>query len=721
MFVDNPELICKAIIRSTDGIRRFCSKLCSECTTQRHFDDDEDNPTVDRASVVEGAILIVPRKGQALESPCAMRHWFSDDEFAKMMDRKKKIVVWSEWFGLRATEAQIMEEAKSGGLMDDGDEEEWEEVASSPRISVETVEEGREDLLSPKSAGLSEAAAKLPQTVEVKKEGMLLKPTRLMSLENYLVENGAEGLSPELLSSLNEIVKDWAKVQENFETIASHLADQSKLQGLLKQTLEETLKLTDDKFKKLDTKAGLLYASIGRNTNSSNDGELSVWSAIRGLQLEIKGLGGSLDKLDQALSAEAARRAAELDMVNKLLPTISGDCDQQLQTFRDQYANRMSTLHHILTSLTNRLSALEAGPTVGPHHGATYHGRSYDEVIADLERGLRDLDQAFSKNELQRLQVELQSLQAQVQQFVNGAPGGISHATPSRHGGTPASPGNSWDHLAANAGLRASSAGVTWVPSLTAHVTQPVVPNPYYDIPDLVPQIQDLSAQVKKLSERNGSSTCDFGRWVFNSDRDVSTFLERTNMEIGWAVDLFSALVAMASGKRTGRSLADDFWSASRIGSTNLRNNLLAAMSSDRPACLFGDDGNGKAKSMTEGMARVKSHNDWAATAEPYRNTLERDLNGFLLGVNGAMPAEESIRDPNELEGVQFAKHLIMLVRAQWSALIGFIDTSYIELRFRATSRKNCRGYWWAGSLPQCLTKCYRFALPPCFLMTQLR
>ena len=222
--MENPEIICKAIIGSTDGINRFCTKLCSECTIQRNFDEDGDNPTVERATVPEGAILIVPRKGQALEKPVVLRAWFQDDEFARLMDMKKKIVVWFDWFGLRAAESQAREDAKEGGLMDEDEEGEWEEVSSSPRISVETVEEGHEDLLSPKSAGLEKVAANLPETVEVKKEGMLLQPTRLVSLENYLVENGAEGLSPELLASLNEIVKDWAKIQANFfETIASHL------------------------------------------------------------------------------------------------------------------------------------------------------------------------------------------------------------------------------------------------------------------------------------------------------------------------------------------------------------------------------------------------------------------------------------------------------------------------------------------------------------------
>lgn len=155
-------------------------------------------------------------------------------------------------------------------------------------------------------------------------------------------------------------------------------------------------------------------------------------------------------------------------------------------------------------------------------------------------------------------------------------------------------------------------------------------------------------------------------------------------MEIGWLIDLFTALVAMITGKQTGRGLADDYWSAARIGSTNLRNNLLAAMSSDRPACLFGDNGHGRAKPLTEGMARVKSHNEWAATAEPYRNSLERDLNGFILGVLGAMPSEEDIRDPDELEGVQLAKYLTEQVRSHWASFVSFIDSSYIELKFRA-------------------------------------
>ena len=202
MFVADLRLYCRAVIGSTNGNRRFCTKLSSLCAVRSHTDDDPpNNPVIDRVEIPAGTLLIAHCKGQALERPQAMRSWFTDEELNKALVMKQKVDVWKEWFDFRARDAQVKEENRQNRMTDDEDEE-WEEVVPSPRVTIEDVNESREDLMSPKSAGLSEVAAKLPKNLEIKTDGIFLKPTKLESLLKFMVDNGEAGLSPELLASL---------------------------------------------------------------------------------------------------------------------------------------------------------------------------------------------------------------------------------------------------------------------------------------------------------------------------------------------------------------------------------------------------------------------------------------------------------------------------------------------------------------------------------------
>ena len=199
MFVADSRLYCRAVIGITNGNRRFCTKLSNLCSVRSHTDEDPNNPVVERVEILAGTLLIAQPKGQALELPQAMRSWVTEEELNKALVMKQKVDVWKEWFDFR--EAQVKEENRQNRMADD-DNDEWEEVLPSPRVTIEDVNESREDLMSPKSAGLSEVAAKLPKNVEIKTDGIFLKPTKLESLLKFMVDNGEAGLAPKLLASL---------------------------------------------------------------------------------------------------------------------------------------------------------------------------------------------------------------------------------------------------------------------------------------------------------------------------------------------------------------------------------------------------------------------------------------------------------------------------------------------------------------------------------------
>ena len=50
-----------------------------------------------------------------------------------------------------------------------------------------------------------------------------------------------------------------------------------------------------------DIKTSFLQARLGRNDEDPAEQGMSVWDAIRGVKLDIRGIGGSLDKAEHSL------------------------------------------------------------------------------------------------------------------------------------------------------------------------------------------------------------------------------------------------------------------------------------------------------------------------------------------------------------------------------------------------------------------------------------
>jgi hypothetical protein len=175
------------------------------------------------------------------------------------------------------------------------------------------------------------------------------------------------------------------------------------------------------------------------------------------------------------------------------------------------------------------------------------------------------------------------------------------------------------------------------------------------------------------LEARTSGEGYASGDHVFNSESSVSEWLLAENVpNAGCFWDLFSVLACMSPKRQRGKEKADETYSAKRINSTQLDNDLLAAMTHERPDVLYAKRVGGELGALEDGFVGCPSYKAWITGTESYRSKLTKDLRQFCTTVEGSMPKGASYRS--------LALSLICDVKTQWSTLCSFVDSFYIEL-----------------------------------------
>ncbi len=179
--------------------------------------------------------------------------------------------------------------------------------------------------------------------------------------------------------------------------------------------------------------------------------------------------------------------------------------------------------------------------------------------------------------------------------------------------------------------------------------------------PDLDILSTEILERLGDLEARSSGEGFASGDHVFNSETSVSKWLVAEKVpNAGCFWDLFSVLA----------DKADETYSAKRINSTQLDNDLLAAMTHERPDVLFAKRVGGKLGALEDGFVGCPSYKAWITGTESYRAKLTKDLRQFCTAVEGSMAKGASYRS--------LALSLIGDVKTQWSTLCSFID--YLEL-----------------------------------------
>jgi hypothetical protein len=152
-------------------------------------------------------------------------------------------------------------------------------------------------------------------------------------------------------------------------------------------------------------------------------------------------------------------------------------------------------------------------------------------------------------------------------------------------------------------------------------------------------------------------------------------------LNAGFFWDLFSLLACMSPKHQNRKDKADKTYSAKRINSMQLDNDLLAAMTHEQPNVLFAKKADGKIRALEDGFVACLSYKQLVTRSESYQAKLEsesyqaklgKDLQQFVAAVDGTL-----LKSSGCCRSLSNA--MMGNVSTQWASLCNFID-SYVEL-----------------------------------------
>jgi hypothetical protein len=143
-------------------------------------------------------------------------------------------------------------------------------------------------------------------------------------------------------------------------------------------------------------------------------------------------------------------------------------------------------------------------------------------------------------------------------------------------------------------------------------------------------EIKVLRAGMTEMEDRVPDTGFGLDEFHFESKAELRKFIVKEKVAMaGLFWDLFSILVVMKPKKMTGKELADNIYSAIRVSTTILENDLAASMSHDQLALLFGT-AEGHIASAEEGLAACLSYTRWIGkSCESYRLKLTKLLKNY--------------------------------------------------------------------------------------------
>jgi hypothetical protein len=178
---------------------------------------------------------------------------------------------------------------------------------------------------------------------------------------------------------------------------------------------------------------------------------------------------------------------------------------------------------------------------------------------------------------------------------------------------------------------------------------------------------------VTEMEDRGTDSGFELDDFTFGSKAELRKFLvDEKVASVGQFWDLFSVMVVMEPKRMTGKEVADNRYSADRVSTTTLENDLAASMSHEQPALLFGTTG-GHTAPADEGLAACGSYGKWIGKGcESYKQKLGKLLRNYTAGIRGTLTTGG--------RGNALVRSLLSAVQDQWNSLVAFIDTFHQEL-----------------------------------------
>jgi hypothetical protein len=189
--------------------------------------------------------------------------------------------------------------------------------------------------------------------------------------------------------------------------------------------------------------------------------------------------------------------------------------------------------------------------------------------------------------------------------------------------------------------------------------------------------LAEMMARLKAAETRSSTGdTCVLnGGTSFPAETSVASHITTHIVPLcalHW--DLFSIMACMGRQGLTGKERSERIYSAEK-GQTGsaLESELVASMTHKRPLCLFGD-GSQLAR-LDQGFAMCKTYEHWIGGGEHVSHRTELSAQ-VRVHTDGAIGQIGNGQTPAHL----LAHVLLNQVGMQWNALVGFIDTFYLDL-----------------------------------------
>jgi hypothetical protein len=182
-------------------------------------------------------------------------------------------------------------------------------------------------------------------------------------------------------------------------------------------------------------------------------------------------------------------------------------------------------------------------------------------------------------------------------------------------------------------------------------------------------------SRLMAIETQATGDTCVLGGTSFPSEASVKTYITaHTNTSCALCWDMFSSMVYMGRQGLTGKERSHKIYSAERgrTGSA-LEGELVTSMTHKHPLCLFGE-GSELAR-LDQGFAMCKTYDHWIGGGAhvSYRVELSNQIRIYTDGVLGQIGVAHT-------PAHHLAHVLLNQVGMQWNAIVGFIDSFYLDL-----------------------------------------
>jgi hypothetical protein len=188
----------------------------------------------------------------------------------------------------------------------------------------------------------------------------------------------------------------------------------------------------------------------------------------------------------------------------------------------------------------------------------------------------------------------------------------------------------------------------------------------------VVRQIEVVQQRLKEIEAQGGEQGFVLNEHSFSSFAKLKEWVEDKKIpSCGAYWDLLSIMVTMSPGQLTGKERADKAYLSSQTQMTVFENDLLAAMTHEKPECVYGKT-TGEMSTQTDIFRACPSYKEWIGMGgvDSHKTLLDTRVPMFYSGIRGSLSGP----------GGTLALALLASAKDQFTKLTSFIDRFYQEL-----------------------------------------